>query len=180
MAPLSSFSAKIRICYLIGLIDEDQFHDLDLVRKLRNDFAHSSEKVDFTDAAISSKMRELIYSACIRDSIKRYSIIDKKKGTGAQLSDLELWAKGLIKESKALFAAAIQFLLADIQFTARQISKKGRVPILAINNTILRSPRAVGQEEAFRAALLRVMDFLDLKTYSVHQSTGGPVIKPAD
>jgi len=38
--PLSSFSAKINICYRLGLIDYDFKQALHLFRKIRNDFAH--------------------------------------------------------------------------------------------------------------------------------------------
>ena len=39
--PLSSFSAKLKICYAMDLIGEWMYRDLEIVRKLRNDFAHS-------------------------------------------------------------------------------------------------------------------------------------------
>lgn len=39
--PLSNFSAKIKICYTIDLIGEWVYQDLEIVRKLRNRFAHS-------------------------------------------------------------------------------------------------------------------------------------------
>jgi DNA-binding MltR family transcriptional regulator len=39
-APLSSFSSRITACYALGLISEAEHHDLNLLRKIRNDFAH--------------------------------------------------------------------------------------------------------------------------------------------
>jgi DNA-binding MltR family transcriptional regulator len=39
--PLSSFSVKIKICYAMDLIGEWVYRDLEIVRKLRNYFAHS-------------------------------------------------------------------------------------------------------------------------------------------
>ena len=38
--PLSSFHAKIHLSYRLGLIDEGLFQILDLIRQIRNDFAH--------------------------------------------------------------------------------------------------------------------------------------------
>lgn len=39
-APLGTFSARISACYLLGLVSEDEHHDLTLLRRIRNDFAH--------------------------------------------------------------------------------------------------------------------------------------------
>ena len=39
-APLGTFSARIAACYLLGLISEVEHHDLTLLRRIRNDFAH--------------------------------------------------------------------------------------------------------------------------------------------
>lgn len=40
-APLGTFSSRINACYLLGLISEVEHHDLNVIRKIRNDFAHS-------------------------------------------------------------------------------------------------------------------------------------------
>jgi hypothetical protein len=45
MQPLSSFSARIKISYVLGLIDKDTYDDLNLVRRIRNMFARNSAKV---------------------------------------------------------------------------------------------------------------------------------------
>lgn len=39
-SPLSTLSAKISVCYRLGLIDSDFAKALHLIRKIRNDFAH--------------------------------------------------------------------------------------------------------------------------------------------
>jgi len=39
-APLGTFSARIAACYVLGLISDDEHHDLTLIRRIRNDFAH--------------------------------------------------------------------------------------------------------------------------------------------
>ena len=40
-APLGTFSARTKAAYALGLISEDQHKDINLVRKIRNEFAHS-------------------------------------------------------------------------------------------------------------------------------------------
>src|SRR5258706_4493647 len=39
-APLASFAGKIALCYAFGFIDEQMFTDLEIIRKIRNRFAH--------------------------------------------------------------------------------------------------------------------------------------------
>lgn len=39
-APLGTFSARILAAYALGILSEDEFHDLEIVRKVRNEFAH--------------------------------------------------------------------------------------------------------------------------------------------
>jgi DNA-binding MltR family transcriptional regulator len=39
-APLGTFSARIAMCSALGLITDIEAHDLTLIRRIRNDFAH--------------------------------------------------------------------------------------------------------------------------------------------
>jgi len=50
-APLATFSAKISICFAFGFIDEPTFRDLEVIRKIRNRFAHDYDSREFFDAA---------------------------------------------------------------------------------------------------------------------------------
>ena len=36
MNPLGPFSARIRIAYALGLVTEDEFHDLEIIKNVRN------------------------------------------------------------------------------------------------------------------------------------------------
>jgi DNA-binding MltR family transcriptional regulator len=44
--PLATFSAKISLCALLGLTTPNVRHDLTILRKIRNDFAHSHEGME--------------------------------------------------------------------------------------------------------------------------------------
>ena len=54
--PLSSFSAKIYVAYCLGWIDSTLFHDIDLIRRIRNEFAHKLHGITLE----SPKIRQLI------------------------------------------------------------------------------------------------------------------------
>ena len=58
-APLGSLSAKIAVSCRLGLISPSVRESLDFVRKIRNDFAHVSEQINFKAPSIHNKIREL-------------------------------------------------------------------------------------------------------------------------
>ncbi len=58
-APLSSFSAKIQLAYAYGLIDAEDYADLNIIRKIRNDAAHTSVEFSFEPPEIAQKITHL-------------------------------------------------------------------------------------------------------------------------
>ena len=58
-APLGTFSAKIDLAYRIGLISLDEKSSFHLIRKIRNEFAHSSEEISFESDIIKDRISEL-------------------------------------------------------------------------------------------------------------------------
>lgn len=44
---LGSFSSKIKISYCLKLINKDSYHDFEIIRKIRNICAHSSDNIFF-------------------------------------------------------------------------------------------------------------------------------------
>jgi DNA-binding MltR family transcriptional regulator len=49
---LGTFSSKINLGYSIGLISKSCHNDLDIIRRIRNEFAHSMEIISFGDQKI--------------------------------------------------------------------------------------------------------------------------------
>lgn len=121
MGPLGSFSEKIRLCYALGFITREQFEDIEIIRKLRNEFTHSTDPVDFTDKRIVTRMEELEYSSYLRDRIKRYSLVDPKTGKHLYPPEHEMHQRGYIKYGKSLFAFAVEFLVNDLQDMLTQV-----------------------------------------------------------
>lgn len=58
-APLGSFSARIDLAYCLGLYGEHSHRDLNLIRKIRNDFAHFEAPLDFTSPSVTNRCAEL-------------------------------------------------------------------------------------------------------------------------
>lgn len=57
-APLGTLAARISACYAMGLITEDERHDLNLIRGIRNDFAHSFHTT-FETETVRSRCQQL-------------------------------------------------------------------------------------------------------------------------
>ena len=57
--PFSSFESKIDVSYAMGLISFNTRHDIHLLRRIRNEFAHISTPMSFEDEKISSRCNEL-------------------------------------------------------------------------------------------------------------------------
>jgi len=62
-APLGTFSSRIKAAYALGLIEKDQLDDLERLRKMRNEFAHSWRPIDFENPRISAHIKALNYSS---------------------------------------------------------------------------------------------------------------------
>jgi DNA-binding MltR family transcriptional regulator len=56
---LGTFASRIKIAYLMGLIDKSTKSDLDLIRRIRNEFAHVREDIRFTSQTVKARCREL-------------------------------------------------------------------------------------------------------------------------
>jgi mannitol operon repressor len=53
-AVLGSFSARIKMCYALGLITNFEYEECEIVRKVRNAFAHKLHGLSFTDQQVTS------------------------------------------------------------------------------------------------------------------------------
>ncbi len=66
--PISTFSSRIQLCYALMLITTNMRKELDLTRKLRNDFAHTWGPMDFDDPLCVERMKALGHDYATRES----------------------------------------------------------------------------------------------------------------
>jgi DNA-binding MltR family transcriptional regulator len=66
--PLRSFAAKITIGHAFGIYDAKVDHDLNIVRTIRNAFAHSKKLLDFDDKLL---VPELLSAHCLDMKLKK-------------------------------------------------------------------------------------------------------------
>jgi len=95
---LGTFSSKVQISRGFSLIDENVFHDLMVLRKMRNEFAHVEHSCSFTDKKVISQI----------DSLKTFQRLKKyfqQDDDGAQI--LKLLEDGNEKAYKYFFCLVI-------------------------------------------------------------------------
>ncbi|QEH78074.1 transcriptional regulator [Sphingomonas sp. C8-2] len=58
-APLGTFSARIKAAYALGLIDTFELNECNLIRKIRNEFAHSVHGLAFEGPKVAALCAKL-------------------------------------------------------------------------------------------------------------------------
>jgi hypothetical protein len=61
-APLSSFSAKIEMCFAVGVISNSARFAMHLIRDVRNEFAHRIEQITFDHPTVANMIQTRILS----------------------------------------------------------------------------------------------------------------------
>ena len=78
--PLGSFSARIDLAYLLGLIGKAARNDLHMIRKIRNEFGHSASSITFDDQPISSRLKQARHINVDGDARKRHRFTNTVMG----------------------------------------------------------------------------------------------------
>jgi hypothetical protein len=71
-APLASFDAKIRVGHAIGLYGTIVRNDLNVIRRVRNGFAHAKKPISFDTPQVAKEMEKIRYLAQIPNQLKVY------------------------------------------------------------------------------------------------------------
>lgn len=58
-APLGTFAAKVAAAHALGLLQDNEFQEITLVRKIRNEFGHSWRCVSFESEKIVALVNQL-------------------------------------------------------------------------------------------------------------------------
>ncbi|EJM44839.1 transcriptional regulator [Pseudomonas sp. GM33] len=65
-APLGNFSSRIKAAYSLGLVTKNQFDDLEQLRKIRNLFAHTWQRISLEDQRVSGHIRSMNYASYLQ------------------------------------------------------------------------------------------------------------------
>lgn len=92
-APLSEFSSKIQLAQRLGLISQKFANDLNIIRKIRNEFAHNVHGSNLDSGKIKELLTTLIYSSDIlKNSLEGRNIFPSGvRGDFLVIAHIMLW-----------------------------------------------------------------------------------------
>jgi DNA-binding MltR family transcriptional regulator len=105
-APLSTLNAKITLSYRLGLLSNRFVRDLNLIRKIRNEFAHNIQGCDFNHTSIFSRVQEL----------------DKSSQTVSKINIMEGVKQDEKKDSRNIFLQTCSWMLSSIQSKTSELN----------------------------------------------------------
>lgn len=73
-AALGSFGARIKACWCLGLLPEDEYVNLEQLRKMRNHVAHNLDSVTFDDQKIKGHLAALRIEPFPADDVPIYRL----------------------------------------------------------------------------------------------------------
>ena len=97
-APLGSFAARASAAHALGLIEENEYREITLIRKIRNEFSHAWQPLSFESGRVADLCRQLPWFG------------PAEHEAGATL--------------RARFDAAVAVLLLDLLWRARLVSRE--------------------------------------------------------
>jgi DNA-binding MltR family transcriptional regulator len=110
-APLSSFSARIDLCYRLSLISARFCRDLHIIRRIRNEFAHNVTGCNFGSSGVRNRIIELMRSSRIDEQFPEFreQYADGAKGDFQMNVSWMLWQLwSLAEHSSPLEARSIE------------------------------------------------------------------------
>lgn len=100
-APLGTFSSRVSAAFALGLIQENEFKEITLIRKIRNEFGHGWEPLSFDSSSVANLCKQLPWL-----------------GPAEYEKDAT---------ARARFNAAVAILLTDLLWRVRLVGKEQRV-----------------------------------------------------
>lgn len=83
--PLGTFSSRILLCYSIGLISADTLHDIQIIRKIRNEFGHTPSIINFVNPKIEQLCNKLKLNVQEEDASPRHNFLNVVSGISGQI-----------------------------------------------------------------------------------------------
>lgn len=98
-APLGTFSARTSASYALGLIQKNEYDEINLIRRIRNEFGHKWKDITFRSARVADLCRNLPW-----------------------LGPLDIGKD----EPKVRFSFAVAILLTDLMWREKLVLKEQR------------------------------------------------------
>ena len=98
-APLSTFANRCLAAYCLGLIQRNEFQEINIIRKIRNEFGHQWSHINFQSKQIFDLCNKLPWLGPMEFEEENNPRMRFNAAVATLLSDL-LWRSRLVKEQK--------------------------------------------------------------------------------
>lgn len=98
-APISTFSSRSSVAFSLGLITKTEYSEISLIRRIRNEFAHTWEEINFETESISNRVDNLPWRGP-RDDDSRHNPRERFNMAVTMLLGDLLWRRRLVKKEK--------------------------------------------------------------------------------
>lgn len=105
-APLGTFSARIKAAFVLGLIRKDGYQTLEILRKIRNKFAHNWDGVSLDRADVRSLIKQFSLSR-----LEEYGV------AGPEARD---------DSDRERLTGKVSNILVDLRMLSKALNKSGR------------------------------------------------------
>lgn len=148
-APLGTFSARIRMAFAVGLINQNQHDDLDRLRKIRNAFAHDWRPKSLADQAIASHVTALNFGT-LTETFPETPIAKVRSTIGDLLVELRSATNQIAKHGNGAKLIG-GHLIAGLTGTTDEQLAEARARLAEIEDDL---PKAAGERKRFLEAAL--------------------------
>ena len=106
--PLSTFSARVQIAFALGLISDQEHNYLEIIRGIRNQFAHTAGALSFENQSISDRCQNLQLPKGVYIPYKMYL-----PSAGHPEGKVELTAKRTVTQ-RDQFKTTVSYLMVSL------------------------------------------------------------------
>jgi len=100
-APLGTLSSKAKLAFTLGLIEKQEYDQIDIIRKIRNEFTHEWEDISFERGRVRDLALNLVWRG--PEVLAKNDTRTVFNFAVAGLSVDLLWRTGLVKKEKLKF-----------------------------------------------------------------------------
>jgi DNA-binding MltR family transcriptional regulator len=128
-APLATFSSRIQIAFALKLITKDLKYRLDIIRRLRNDFAHESGPIDFDEPGLRDRLSILIDDGKPPEKIEDSEPIligDQMLTRGQFVNRVAFIIAVSVLSARIHFLTDVAKAGKDVRMVAAALEKKGK------------------------------------------------------
>jgi DNA-binding MltR family transcriptional regulator len=123
--PLSTFWSKLHLANSLELLSPAVYTDLEIMRRIRNRFAHQKAPVDFNDKSLVSDLEKLSSTEHYGRLMKGKRYVLKPDNSGKLPSVAQLQENGLLSFHKTCFTWSVGINLTFLHLGTTSVNKGG-------------------------------------------------------